>query len=32
VLSDALKLAAREQGFPEYLQAYAKVRDTFRNG
>lgn len=32
VLSDALKLAAREQGFSEYMQAYAKVRDTFRQG
>jgi hypothetical protein len=32
VLSDALKIAAREQGFPEYLQAYGKVRDTFRQG
>jgi predicted O-linked N-acetylglucosamine transferase (SPINDLY family) len=32
VLSDALKLAAREQGFVEYLQAYSKVRDTFRQG
>jgi predicted O-linked N-acetylglucosamine transferase (SPINDLY family) len=32
VLSDALKIAAREQGFAEYLQAYGKVRDTFRQG
>lgn len=32
VLSDALKMAMREQGFSEYLQAYGKVRDTFRQG
>lgn len=29
VVSDALKLAFREQGFPEFLQAFARVRQTF---
>ena len=30
VLSDALKLAYREQGFPEYLQAFAQIRQQFQ--
>jgi len=30
VLSDALKLAYREQGFPEYLQAFGKIRQQFQ--
>ena len=29
-MSDALKLAFREQGFPEYLQAFAKLRQVFQ--
>jgi len=28
-LSDALKIAMREQGFPEYTQAYAQLRQRF---
>jgi hypothetical protein len=28
-ISDALKIAFREQGFPEYMQAYSGIRDTF---
>lgn len=28
VLSDALKIAIREQGFPEYVTAFATLRDT----
>jgi hypothetical protein len=28
-VSDALKMAFREQGFPEYMQAFARVRDVF---
>jgi len=30
VLSDALKIAMREQGFPEYQQAFAALRDKLR--
>ena len=30
VISDALKMAWRDRGFPEYLQAYATVRERFR--
>lgn len=29
VLSDALKIAYRDQGFPEYLQAFVKIRSVF---
>ena len=29
-ISDALKVAYREQSFPEYLTAYARIRDTFK--
>jgi len=29
VISDALKLAFREQGFPEYLVAFTKIREHF---
>ena len=32
VISDALKTAFREQGFPEYLTAFAKVREHFGAG
>ncbi len=32
VISDALKIAIREQGFPQYLAAYAAIRDKFRSG
>ena len=32
VISDALKLAYREQPFPEYLSAFANVRERFRQG
>ena len=28
-VSDALKMAFREQGFPEYMQAFARVREVF---
>lgn len=28
-VSDALKMAFREQGYPEYLQAFAQVREIF---
>jgi hypothetical protein len=28
-ISDALKIAFREQGFPEYMVAFARVRDNF---
>jgi hypothetical protein len=31
-ISDALKLAHRERGFPEYLQAFARLRDHFSAG
>jgi hypothetical protein len=31
-VSDALKLAWREQGFPEYLAEFARIRERFRNG
>ncbi|WP_338849561.1 hypothetical protein V8J88_11040 [Massilia sp. W12] len=30
VLSDALKIAMREQGYPEYLSAFAQLRDKLR--
>ena len=30
ILSDALKLAYRVQPFPEYLQAFARVREMLR--
>ena len=30
VLSDALKIAMREQPFPDYMQAFAKIRDKLR--
>lgn len=30
VLSDALKIAMREQGYPEYTDAFAKLRDKLR--
>jgi hypothetical protein len=29
VISDALKIAFRDQGFPEFLQAFGKVREHF---
>lgn len=32
LISDALKLAFRTQGFPEYLQAFAEVRARFAAG
>lgn len=32
VMSDALKVAYRDQGFPQYLQAYLQLRERFRNG
>ena len=32
IISDALKMAFREQGFPEYLQAFQKVRAHFVAG
>ncbi len=32
VISDALKIAFRDQGFPEYLQAFSKVREHFGAG
>ena len=32
VISDALKIAFRDQGFPEYLQAFRKVREHFSAG
>jgi hypothetical protein len=32
VISDALKLAYCENGFPEYLQAFARVRNHFMEG
>lgn len=31
-ISDALKLAWREQRFPEYMQAFSQVRERFRAG
>lgn len=31
VISDALKVAYREQSFPEYLTAYARIRETFKS-
>jgi hypothetical protein len=30
VISDALKIAMREQGFPHYLNAFSAVRDRLR--
>jgi len=30
VISDALKIAMREQGYPQYLSAYSAIRDKFR--
>lgn len=30
VISDALKIAMREQGFPQYLSAYSALRDKLR--
>jgi hypothetical protein len=30
VMSDALKIAFRDQGFPQYMQAFAQLRDRFR--
>jgi hypothetical protein len=30
VISDALKIAMREQGFPQYLSAFAAIRDKLR--
>jgi hypothetical protein len=30
VISDALKIAMREQGFPQYLNAFAAIRDKLR--
>lgn len=30
VMSDALKIAYRDQGFPHYMQAYAALRDRLR--
>lgn len=30
VLSDAIKIAMREQGYPEYTDAFAKLRDKLR--
>lgn len=32
VISDALKRAFRDQGWPEYLHAYAQVRERFARG
>lgn len=32
VISDALKIAYREQGYPEYLTAFAKLREHFGAG
>lgn len=32
VISDALKMAHREHGFPEFLQAFARVREHFSTG
>jgi hypothetical protein len=32
IISDALKIAYRDQGFPEYLQTFAKVREHFSAG
>jgi hypothetical protein len=32
VISDALKMAHREHGFPEYLQAFARLREHFGAG
>lgn len=31
-ISDALKVAFRAQGFPEYMQAYAALRSQFLSG
>ena len=30
VISDALKIAMREQGFPQYLQAFSAISDKLR--
>jgi len=30
VMSDALKIAFRDQGFPHYMQAFAQLRERFR--
>ncbi|HEY4042179.1 MAG TPA: class I SAM-dependent methyltransferase [Rhodopila sp.] len=32
VISDALKMAYRERPYPEYLEAFANIRERFRNG
>ncbi len=32
VISDALKIAFRDQGFPEYVQEFARIRKTFFGG
>lgn len=32
VISDALKLAFRQQGFPEYMRAFAEIRQRFAAG
>jgi hypothetical protein len=32
VISDALKIAMREQGFVEYMEAFGAVRDRLRAG
>jgi len=32
MISDALKMAFRDQPFPQYMEAYATVRDRFRAG
>lgn len=32
VLSDALKMAISEQGFPQYREAFAELREKFRHG
>lgn len=32
VISDALKMAHNDNGFPEYLQAYAQIRNAFIQG
>ena len=31
-ISDALKIAWRDQRYPQYLQAFATIRERFRNG
>ena len=32
VISDALKIAYRDQGFPEYMEGFARIRKTFLGG